>query len=120
MLRSDCERGEASSCAKLAEVVKEPLALLERASELGSLCFPLAELYRTGKSVRADQRRALALYAKACENGQWEACAFAGPPSETRKGLKFIRLRCQSLKEPIACAVLKAYEQRVEKLGEKP
>jgi uncharacterized protein len=120
MLRSDCEQGDASSCLRLADVVKEPVALLERACRLGGLCFPLAELYRTGKSVRSDQQRALALYAKACENGQSEACAFAGPASEARKGVKFIRLRCQSLKEPTACAVLNAYEQRLRKLDETP
>src|SRR6266542_1158275 len=71
-----CRAGSAEACAygglRLTETAnrdRDAVALLERSCELGSGagCAHLAFLYATAKLLKKDDRRATALYVKACD-----------------------------------------------------
>lgn len=112
ILSDACHANNAEGCLILARTSAQPRPLLEKACSLEDRCFSLAEAYREGVGVPKNPERAAKLYARACAAREWEACAFAGPKDQTRDGLHFVRKRCRQLKDPQACRVLEAYEER--------
>lgn len=82
-----CAKGNAESCARLAEVLQagdspaktaaKALSLLVKACELkrAESCRDAARAYRAGTGTKADPRRAEALEANACALGQTDLCA---------------------------------------------
>lgn len=84
--QAQCDKGQATSCARLARLVAKGKAgdadpqksaqLFDKAcqSDQGDACSDLGIQYVNGKGVGADPNRALKLFEKACQLGEANGC----------------------------------------------
>lgn len=108
-----CDLGESKGCLNAAYTYNNAndfntSALFhKRACDLGELsaCHSLAEMYYEGKKLKRDAFKASELYEKACNNGNFYSCVFAGYLYKNKqndfiedysKARKFFELACNN------------------------
>ena len=119
---SECEKGNGVSCHNLG-IAREKasdaagyVAAMTKACDLGVMpsCFNLGNAYANGKMVSRDDKRAFALWTKACEGAVGIACyevsfEYGGGGSvvakDEAKQLSLLQRSCE-LGHPRACFVL--------------